>query len=271
MGHKRSIIIGLALVLGQTAGAAAADLGYSPMEPPPPPCCASAWYLKGFLGMTSYDVDKITNDQFKTADFTIFDTGFEGSGLAGLGLGYQFNNWLRFDVTSEYRNRSTFHGLDRYINSPVPPPGNTFGTDQYTATLKSWVSLANVYWDIGCWKGITPYVGGGVGFAKNWIGDYTDINVPNLGVAFANTHSDGSFAWAIDAGLSYDVTQNFTIDLAYRYLDIGDAQSGKVHTYLGGSFPATGFDNIHSSDIMLAARYKFGCCGAQASMPVSYK
>jgi opacity protein-like surface antigen len=92
-----------------------------------------------------------------------------------------------------------------------------------------------------------------------------------IGVAFANTHSDSSFAWAINAGLSYDVTQNFTIDLAYRYLDIGDAESGTVHPDNGGSFPATGFDNVHSSDIMLAARYKFGCCGAQAPMPISYK
>jgi opacity protein-like surface antigen len=128
MGQTRSIIIGLALVLGQTAGAAAAD-------------------------------------------------------------------WLRFDVTSELRNRATFHGLDAYAG-----PGFS-GTDQYTSTLKSWVSLANVYWDIGCWHGITPYVGGGIGFAKNWSGDFTDINVPNLGVAFAKTTDEGNFAWAIHAGL----------------------------------------------------------------------
>ena len=85
-----------------------------PPPPPPEPCCASDWYLKGFLGITGYDVDSIDTPLFDTADFTIFDTGFEGSGFAGLGLGYKFNDWL-------------------------------------TATLKSWVSLANFYWYIGCW------------------------------------------------------------------------------------------------------------------------
>lgn len=143
---------------------------------PAEPGCVSNWYLKGFLGITSYDLDGISSATFK-----------EGSGFGGLGLGYQFNSWLRFDVTGEYRNRSTVHGLDRY-------EGYGFsGTNQYTATLKSWVMLANAYWDIGCWKGITPYVGGGIGYAKNWVGDYTDVNVPNLGVSCANTHDEGNF------------------------------------------------------------------------------
>ena len=266
MGHMRSIIAGIILAVVQTASAYAADLGPPPPPMAPEPCCASDWYLKGFMGITSYDVDSIDTPLFDTADFTIFDTGFEGSGFAGLGLGYKFNDWLRFDVTSEYRNRATFHALDAYDG------GSFSGTDQYTATLKSWVSLANFYWDIGCWQGITPYVGGGVGYAKNWIGDYTDINTPNLGVAFANTHSDGSLAWAVHAGLSYDVTRNFTVDLAYRYLDIGDAQSGTIHAYDNSSVaPGLEFNDITSHDVMLSARYKFGCCGGEAPMPVSFK
>ena len=87
MGHTRSIIAGIALALVQTTGAYAADLGLPPPPPPEEPCCASDWYLKGFLGITSYDVDSIDTPLFDTADFTIFDTGFEGSGFAGLGLG----------------------------------------------------------------------------------------------------------------------------------------------------------------------------------------
>lgn len=72
----------------------------------------------------------------------------------------------------------------------------------------------------------------------------------------------GIFAWALHAGVSYDVTQNFTVDLDYRYLDIGDGSSGKNHAYDGsGTGDGLEFDNIHSSDIMLGARWKFGCCG----------
>jgi opacity protein-like surface antigen len=130
-------------------------------------------------------------------------------------------------VTGEYRNRSTVHGLDRY-------EGYGFsGTNQYTATLKSWVTLANAYWDIGCWKGITPYVGGGIGYAKNWVGDYTDVNVPNLGVSCANTHDEGNFRLGLACWCVLRRDAELTVDLDYRYLDIGDASSGKNHAYDG--------------------------------------
>jgi opacity protein-like surface antigen len=123
----------------QVAAGQAADLGFPPPPPQAKPCCVSNWYLKGFIGITDYDVNDINSSVFKTSDFDILDTGFEGSGFEGLGLGYQANSWLRFDVTSEYRNRSTFHGLDCYEG-----PGFS-GTNDYTATR-------------------------GIGYANNWIG-----------------------------------------------------------------------------------------------------
>jgi hypothetical protein len=38
--------------------------------------------------------------------------GFDSAGIFGLGAGYRFNNWLRADVTGEYRGKSNFHGTD---------------------------------------------------------------------------------------------------------------------------------------------------------------
>ncbi|MGC1178503.1 MAG: hypothetical protein WA884_05650 [Methyloceanibacter sp.] len=68
------------------------------------------------------------------------------------------------------------------------------------------------------------------------------------------------------------MTQNLTVDLAYRYLNIGDADAGKSHAYNGsGTFDALEFNDIHSNDIMFAARWTFGCCGGQAPIPVSLK
>jgi opacity protein-like surface antigen len=134
------------------------------------------------------------------------------------------------------------------------------------------VTLANAYWHIGCWKGITPYVGGGIGYAKNWVGDYTDVNVPNLGVSCANTHDEGNFRLGLACWCVLRRDAELTVDLDYRYLDIGDASSGKNHAYDGsGTGDGLEFDNIHSSDIMLGARWKFGCCGGQSPMPVALK
>ena len=269
-----ALIAGGVLALAQLGAAhAGGDLVYDeppPMEFPAEPCCSN-WYLKGFLGITSYEVDDIQSDVFKTSHFEVLNTAFEGSGFGGIGVGYEWSNWLRFDVTSEYRNRATFHGLDRYHGWSN---GYKFsGTNEYTATLKSWVTLANAYWDMFCWKGITPFVGAGMGYAKNWVGDYQDINVPNKGVAYGKTTDEGGFAWAAYAGLSYDVTPNFTLEFTYRYIKLGDADAGKAYAYDKSSVvDALEFDNVYSNDIMLAARWKFGCCGGgPAPMPVALK
>ena len=52
---------------------------------------------------------------------------------------------------------------------------------------------------------ITPYVGGGVGFASLSITGYQDVNVPNLSVAYGQNNTETNFAWAVYAGLSYKV------------------------------------------------------------------
>jgi hypothetical protein len=71
--------------------AQAADFGDTRWTLPAEPGCVRNWYLKGFLGITSYDLDGIRSATFKTSNFDILDTRFEGSGFGGLGLGYQFN------------------------------------------------------------------------------------------------------------------------------------------------------------------------------------
>lgn len=117
-------------------------------------------------------------------------------------------------------------------NDKYPGPDGSFeffgpgssGTNEYTADIESWVGLANAYIDLGTWHCVTPYVGGGVGFASISVIGLKDVNVPNGGVAFAKDNTESNFAWAAYAGLSYKVTPGLTIDLSYRYTDLGDAK-----------------------------------------------
>ena len=51
------------------------------------------------------------------------------------------------------------------------------------------------------------------------------------GIAFGKDNSETNFAWAVYAGLSYKVNPSLTIDLSYRYTDIGDTRSGNIATY----------------------------------------
>ena len=160
----------------------------------------------------------------------------------------------RFDVTSEYRNRATFHGLDRYHGWSW---GKKFsGTNEYTATLKSWTTLANAYWDMFCWKGLTPFVGAGIGYARNWVGDYQDINVPNKGVAYGQTTEESGLAWALHAGLGYKATDRLTVDFGYSYVDLGNAQTGNIKTYDNSvTNSPMKFNDITSHDFKFGVRY----------------
>jgi opacity protein-like surface antigen len=281
MGQFRSIIIGLALVMGQTAGAAAADLG---LLPPPPievtPCvgCAGPWYIRGFVGGANPHVGDISSELFQFNDFQVFHKDIKSSPFVGGGVGYEFNQWLRFDVTGEYRGDATFFGQDRYpgsdgfnrVGPPFGPGEFNPGTNEYTADIQSWLGLANAYVNLGTYHCLTPYVGGGVGFASISVNGLKDVNVPNGSVFYGADHTQTNFAWGVYAGLAYDVTPGLTIDLSYRYTDLGDARSGRVTAYDdSSSYKSLNIDDITSNDIMLGVRWKLG--SQPAPMPVAFK
>ena len=51
-------------------------------------------------------------------------------------------------------------------------------------------------------------------------------------------HTKWNTAWAAHAGLAYNVTNNFKIEFAYRYLNMGSAQTAEINC--GGSGCGTG-------------------------------
>ena len=131
------------------------------------------------------------------------------------------------------------------------------------ATKSEWVVLGNAYVDLGTWWCITPFIGAGVGGARVSINNFTDAGITNIGgivspsVAFGDNVSKWNFAWAAHAGLAYKVTPSFTVELAYRYLDMGDGLTGDLRTFDGtnGINNPTTFKNITSHDLKLGVRW----------------
>jgi len=279
MGQTRPIVIGLALLMGSTVAGYAADFGLPPPSVAPCPGCTGPVYFKGFVGAANPTVDSISTPDYAFNNFQVFHDDIKSSPLFGIGLGYQFNSWLRFDITGEYRGDSTFLAQDRYPggNGTFSRASNdqdgTFfpGTNEYTADIQSWVGLANAYVDLPTVLCITPWVGAGIGLASISVNGLKDVNVPNNSVSYGADHSETNFAWAVYGGLSYDVNPSVTLDLSYRYLGLGDARSGRVTAYDGSSsYSSLDINNIHSHDIMLGVRWKLGHQPAAAPMPVSY-
>jgi len=248
---KYLVVAGAFSLLAPAANAA--DLAIMP--PPAPPAVEfGGWYLRGDIGMTNQGLRDIHNVQMDSATaFTWLDKGrFDAGPLFGLGVGYQFNSWLRGDLTGEYRGRVSFDALDQFDN------GGTINTNHYTAKKSEWLFLANGYIDLGTWSGVTPFVGAGIGTARVQIDSYRDDNIIAGGGGWAPSASRWNFAWAIHAGLGYQVSRNLTLEFAYRYVDLGKGMTGDTINY-DGTNPIVGnstyFNHITSHDLKFGVRW----------------
>jgi opacity protein-like surface antigen len=256
---QTSLIAGIAATAAMAATAKAADM---PMIVKAPVVVEQfgGWYLRGDIGMTNQQVKSINNVLFDSSVQVLFKE-FDSGMLFGLGAGYAFNDWFRVDVTGEYRGRTAFRGFDVY-------PG---GANDYYGTKSEWLFLANAYIDLGTWWCITPFVGAGIGFSRNTMDNFRDVNVPNQGIAYGTSTTQTELAWALHAGLAYKVTKNFTAELAYRYTHLGDFKSGDITTYNGinAVYNPMYFNNVYSHDIKLGLRWALSPVDSYAPLAAS--
>jgi opacity protein-like surface antigen len=277
MGSLKALFIASGVIVGMTGLAQAADL----LPPPPPMEPApiqefSGWYLRGDVGMAinTSNVSVSTNPNPLAAlgpggTNNYYNSSMSASTLFDIGVGYQVNNWLRFDVTGEYRGGGHFQTFEQAFS---PTSGGDFG-DFYRGDVSSLIGLFNGYVDVGTWYGVTPFVGAGVGFANNRLSGVTDTGFACTGGPCSGVGgylSDGSktnLAWALMAGLDYNVTQNLKLELGYRFLDYGKLNSGvsNCSNGAGGFSPAncggSGYTlatkDMMSSDVRLGLRWMF--------------
>jgi opacity protein-like surface antigen len=234
---------------------------------------ASGWYLRGDIGFSNQQVRNLFTESYSTVSgLQAIDRGFDAAPFFGIGIGYYFNDWLRFDVTGEYRGRANFHGLD------VATRNDTGGliVDRYTGSKSELTFMFNGYVDLGTWYSITPFVGAGVGFSRNTIsnfGDFSTCTDTTTGCsgsdAYANAASKWNFAWALHAGLAYKVSKNFTVELAYRYIDLGNAETGSLLTIDGNPFPKFEFQHLTSHDVKIGLRFNLDGF-ADYARPIQY-
>jgi opacity protein-like surface antigen len=226
----------------------------------------SGWYLRGDIGFSNQNVGSLFNVNYANfASVSNIDKSFDAAPLFGLGVGYTVNNWLRFDVTGEYRGAANFHGFD--VGNIG---GGAFADDRYTGSKSEWTFMFNGYVDLGTWWNITPFVGAGVGVSRNTISNFGDISVCVNSLvgcsgsggsdAYAGSASKWNFAWALHAGLAYQVYRNVTLELAYRYIDLGNAQTGDLIAFDGTNnfYNPMEFHHLTSQDIRLGVRFNLG-------------
>jgi opacity protein-like surface antigen len=259
-------LAGLAALVAVPAAHAADLLPPAPQFAPVyAPVETSGWYLRGDLGVgaASLGSEKSTFAGSTPDGFAVNEKHLDDSAFAGVGAGYQFNNWFRADVTGEYRTSQRYQAIESYTG--VICDQSYTGYDTYNGSIQSSVFLANGYVDFGHWGGWTPYVGAGVGVSYNHVASLTDVGAGstawngagNGGLGWAPDKTTGSFAWAAMAGVSFDITHNLKLDINYRYLDMGDAVSGPIKCTESCAAETQKY-HLASNDVRIGLRYMFG-------------
>ncbi len=268
MGSLRSIVLAGAAAFVMIPGAFAADLG--PIAPPPLPRVqapvedfTSGWYLRGDVGVGSQQFKDFGHNQTNPgfvwpASWRIDQRDIKDTAFVGFGGGYQWNNWLRTDFTGEYRASTKVKAIGSFIE--FCPGGRCF--DVYDADHQASVFLANVYADLGTWWCLTPFVGVGVGGARHNVAAIHDLGVISNGtVGFGladQDHVTWTFAWALHAGLAYNVSNNLKLEIAYRYLNMGSADSGIVNCSAAGCGNTGGAQAFYTLSDLTSHDFKVG-------------
>jgi len=285
MSSLKVFAVAGAVVVGVANVAQAGDL---PVPPPPPhfdaplrgTVSAGGVYLRGDIGVGSTKIGKYTSDIYAIpaiGSASLFGQKHPTPSFVGLGVGYKFNRWFRADMTAEFRGSGQI-GYSDFLTLPAAP-GLTLA-NTYNGHLSSRVFMANAYVDLGtfCALGcLTPFLGAGVGVSQNMISGFTDQGVVEIGggggvapsFAYAPDRTKTDFAWALHAGVGYQINQNLTMEASYRYLNLGKAESGVlVNPFVpGNTLASVKLNNIDSHDFRLGMRWALGsgdCCGLPA-------
>lgn len=153
----------------------------------------------------------------------------EGAAIFDAGVGFRLNDYFRADVTAEWRP----WGRQKFKDN---------GVEVGKADMWTLGAMANIYASYHVYDKFSVYATGGVGYSYNktdkFKGEYKGEGKSN-------------FAWNVGAGVEYALTPCVTLDLGYRYSDLGKA---KVKSYATG---AKLEEDVRYSDVKIGMQYYF--------------
>ena len=169
-------------------------------------------YVTGFIGATLHR----RNDNVTTTDFSTtpnstfneqvrFDPGVYVGGAAGFDFGF-----LRME------------GEISYKEADIKSITDNTGVNQYRdvdGNLGALAFMANAFFDFHNYTPVTPYVGGGIGFATVHMTDTFATNASNQRLLMYPRDDDAVFAYQVGAGLDVALNRRFSLDLGYRYFN----------------------------------------------------
>ncbi len=246
MTHKASLACAGAFAAATLFASSATAADLAPAAPPPPPFTWTGIYLGGQIGgawgnnaiyYPAYD--PISGNNYNPS-VTSTPSGVIGG--AHVGFNYEIvEPGSSFVIGIEGSVDGT--SLKRTTTASVFDFGGAFGGTSVTASEN-----ANIQGSIRgrfgvAWDRLLTYATGGVAFGgvnANYsvIGNTTGLAAINGGAPFygSNSYSNSRVGWTAGGGLSYAITDNWSVFAEYRYTSFGTVSNVGL---AGGAFTPT--------------------------------
>lgn len=171
------------------------------------------------------------------------DTDFTAG--PGVALGYNWSEFgwpVRTELEYHFRFRTDFGSRDT----------RTFGTPSYENNISSHSLLLNIYYDYVLNPRWVLYGGAGIGIARN-TSDVKRVLVDIGGAPVRETsHSKTGLSWNVGLGALWRWKENWTIDMRYRFVDLGEIEAGPL---AGGETVSA--ESFVSHDLVIGFIYDF--------------
>jgi opacity protein-like surface antigen len=215
--------------LGGMKGGSMKDSGYMPaIQQQSQP---SGLYFRGDFSFANQGLSSI----YEPPAYTLSHPAIENTRSWGIGVGRYFTSNIRGDLTFDWRSEARVTGN---VNDPIATVQGerVFG-------VKNMVGLANLYYDFDTRTHFTPYLGVGLGFARNTTtagrvniaypsGSSCDPAYPLTQTSTCEATFDGATkthaAGALMAGFSARLHDRLHLDAGYRFLYLGGANTGDI-------------------------------------------
>lgn len=212
-------------------------------------CCDPCWYAS-----LSLDASRLFGSTFGVNLANEVPAGISGSGSGSSNaLGGAIGRYIPICLFDhDMRLRAEVQGIDRHDFDIMTGPAGT-PASQYMANIGDvWSLTANLWLDIPVTERFGAFGGFGLGAAGY------DIRVANQlppasFLAVRGSGNETQFAYTFGAGVYYQLTRRVTVDVGWRYFDLGDS-TVNLFTTVGGFGAGTYQMDLDSHELLVNLR-----------------
>ncbi|NJL18611.1 MAG: outer membrane beta-barrel protein [Nitrospira sp.] len=177
------------------------------------------------------------------------------NGLFGVRMGYK--------ISSNWHTDLSYYSVDSDLDwSASFPPTTAFpqgATTNFIAELDSQVLLVSAYYSFNSESKLSPYVGLGLGVARNKLHRATESFEGQQFASIKNS-TQQSVAYRAAVGADYSISEKWKLNMDLSLINLSEATSGATRTLPGGLLEPIGryeFDDIWRASFTLGLRYSF--------------